>query len=191
LLLVGLAQHHRIDDVYVVGIVPGVGCDDAHDVHVRVEDGAVLDCLPSAVSFASGRVHVEGFIEAQQDHAQPGQGTRRGRGTRSERAKLQSAVDAPPPRSTGTTAVRGAGSSGRDTCLDRRCDGLRRRRAVLRHCAAGQAAWPPGPAAWHRGSGCGVRPGSGRAGEDVARQRRALDHDRGTTTNRWEPSRVR
>lgn len=66
-VLVGLAEQGHLDDAYVVGFVPGAGCDDGHELYLRVEDGAVLDCVLSGVTSGSGRVSLPGFTDAQEE----------------------------------------------------------------------------------------------------------------------------
>ncbi|MQA11679.1 MAG: hypothetical protein GEU98_24645 [Pseudonocardiaceae bacterium] len=52
---------------YLVGFLPGAGCDDAHELYLRIEDGAVVDCVPAGVTFGSGRVRLPGFTDAQNE----------------------------------------------------------------------------------------------------------------------------
>lgn len=67
MVLIGFAEQGHLDEAYVVGFVPGAGCDDGHELYLDVEDGAVLDCVPSGVTSGSGRVSLPGFTDAQEE----------------------------------------------------------------------------------------------------------------------------
>jgi hypothetical protein len=64
-VLVGIAEQRHVDDAYVVGYVPGASCDDAHELYLRTEDAAILDCVSAGISFASGRISLPGFTDEQ------------------------------------------------------------------------------------------------------------------------------
>lgn len=64
-VLIGLAEQDHADEAYVVGYVPGAGCDDAHELYLRTEDGAILDCVSAGISFGSGRISLPGFTDEQ------------------------------------------------------------------------------------------------------------------------------
>lgn len=66
-VLVGIAEQRHIDEAYVVGFVPDASCDDAYELYLRVEDGAILDCVQAGVGIvrSSGRVSLPGFTDAQ------------------------------------------------------------------------------------------------------------------------------
>jgi hypothetical protein len=66
-VLVGIAEQRHADEAYVVGYVPGAGCDDAHELYLRTEDGAVLDCVSAGISYGSGRVSLPGFTDEQNE----------------------------------------------------------------------------------------------------------------------------
>lgn len=68
-VLVGFGEQRYVDRAYVVGFVPGSGCGDAHDLYLRIEDGEVLDCVPEG-GLGSGRVHLTGFTDGQEDQVQ-------------------------------------------------------------------------------------------------------------------------
>ncbi|MFE6612874.1 hypothetical protein [Amycolatopsis sp. NPDC057786] len=65
-VLIGAAEQRHAENAYVVGFVPGAGCDDDHELYLSVKDGEHMDCVPAG-GFASGRVHLPGFTDAQND----------------------------------------------------------------------------------------------------------------------------
>jgi hypothetical protein len=102
-----------------VRYVPGAGCDDAHELYLRTEDGAILDCVTAGISFGSGRISLPSFTDKQNARVdtltgQLGQDGQDGLSVAGQR-EIQSTVDklsaAVPPtdRPYGDRSVWGAG----------------------------------------------------------------------------------
>ncbi|MER7011121.1 hypothetical protein ABT324_06820 [Saccharopolyspora sp. NPDC000359] len=68
-VLVGIAEQRHADRAYVVGFVPGAGCDDGHELYLRTRDGAVLDCVTAGL-LGSRRVNLPGFTEEQEEQVE-------------------------------------------------------------------------------------------------------------------------
>ncbi|UJW36970.1 hypothetical protein L3Q67_45450 (plasmid) [Saccharothrix sp. AJ9571] len=65
-VVVGWAEQHHIDSAYVVGFVPGADCGDGHELYLRVEDGAIVQCVQGGPGvFGSGAASLHGFTDTQ------------------------------------------------------------------------------------------------------------------------------
>ncbi|MFJ3102180.1 hypothetical protein [Streptomyces sp. NPDC086835] len=67
-VLVGLLEQRSAADMYEVAFQQvGDECRGGHELHLDIENGAPLDCVPSYVIGGSPRVDLPGFTEAQND----------------------------------------------------------------------------------------------------------------------------
>jgi hypothetical protein len=115
-LLVGIAEQEHADEAYVVGYVPGAGCDDGHELYLRTEDGAVLDCVSAGISYGSGRVSLPGFTDEQNERVEALTGRLAQDGlSEADQREIQLTVDGlaarvpPAARPYGDSSVWGAG----------------------------------------------------------------------------------
>ncbi|MGN9793093.1 hypothetical protein ACTMTU_18630 [Streptomyces sp. OZ13] len=67
-VLVGLLEQRSAGDMYQVAFQRvGNACRGGHELHLDIENGEPLDCVPSYVIGGSPRVDLPGFTDAQND----------------------------------------------------------------------------------------------------------------------------
>jgi hypothetical protein len=95
-VLMGLLEQRSDGDMYEVAFQHvGDECRGGHELHLDIENGAPLDCVPSYVMGGSPRVELPGLTDAQNDEV-AALGGQLGSGglTDAEQRRIQDRVDA-------------------------------------------------------------------------------------------------